>query len=107
MNEVLTRKSATLAGLFRYYTGRMCRNGHDAQRYTSNGCCVECCKPVRYKRKMLSPPDRTVRLVLRVPHDSTDDHVRRLSLWIARECVPAFFKAEYDRAMKDAGLSTA
>lgn len=105
MYEVLTRKSAVLAGLLRYYTGRMCRNGHDCQRYTSNGCCVECTKPVRYKRRLVSPPDRTVRLTLRVPFSSGDDHIRRLSLWIAAECVPAFFKAEHERAKAEAGIA--
>lgn len=37
-----TRDEATALGLKRYYTGRRCSKGHDAERFTSNGGCVEC-----------------------------------------------------------------
>lgn len=40
--EKLTRQQAAQKGLHRYYTGKPCRNGHDAERYTSTGSCVVC-----------------------------------------------------------------
>jgi hypothetical protein len=39
-----TRLAAAAAGLTRYNTGRPCRNGHVADRYTSTGNCSECLK---------------------------------------------------------------
>lgn len=38
----MTRREAAAAGLTRYYTGRACLNGHEAQRFTSTGACVKC-----------------------------------------------------------------
>lgn len=40
----MTRNEAAAAGLTRYNTGRPCRNGHTADRYTSTGNCCECLK---------------------------------------------------------------
>ncbi|MEX9793562.1 hypothetical protein [Morganella morganii] len=40
--EVINRKTAVLKGLVRFYTGKSCKNGHDAERYTSTGACVVC-----------------------------------------------------------------
>ena len=42
MFPVQTRKQAAAAGMTRYYTGRPCSKGHDAQRFTSTGVCVKC-----------------------------------------------------------------
>ena len=41
---LITRKEAKAQGLARYYTGKPCKNGHIAERITSNGTCLECCK---------------------------------------------------------------
>lgn len=38
------RQAAATAGILRYNTGRPCRNGHIADRYTSTGNCCECTK---------------------------------------------------------------
>lgn len=40
--KVITRQAAALAGQTRFYTGKICRNGHTAERYVVNGACVEC-----------------------------------------------------------------
>lgn len=37
-----TRREAAMCGLSRFWTGRPCRSGHIAERYTSNGQCVQC-----------------------------------------------------------------
>lgn len=42
MVPVMTRRAAVEAGLKRYYTGRPCSKGHDAQRFTSTGACIKC-----------------------------------------------------------------
>lgn len=38
----LPRPLAIALNRKRYYTGELCRNGHDAERLVSNGKCVRC-----------------------------------------------------------------
>jgi hypothetical protein len=40
----MKRREAKALGLEKYNTGKPCRNGHLADRYTSGGECLECCK---------------------------------------------------------------
>ena len=40
----MERAEARALGLLRYCTGRICRNGHMADRRTNNGRCVECAR---------------------------------------------------------------
>ncbi|MDX6911771.1 hypothetical protein SJZ84_13140 [Hafnia paralvei] len=40
--EKITRVEAAKRGMNKFYTGKRCRHGHDAERYTINGACVEC-----------------------------------------------------------------
>lgn len=42
MFPVLTRRQAAEQGLKRYWTGRACSKGHEAQRFTSTGVCIKC-----------------------------------------------------------------
>lgn len=42
MFPIQTRRQAAEAGQKRYYTGKPCSKGHDAQRFTSTGVCVKC-----------------------------------------------------------------
>jgi len=40
---LITRKEAKAKGLNRYYTGQPCKKaGHNAERRTINGACVDC-----------------------------------------------------------------
>lgn len=39
---IISRAEARARGLIRYYTGKICKNGHIADRYSHNGCCAEC-----------------------------------------------------------------
>ena len=41
-NTIETRKQATMSGKRKYYTGKPCKYGHFALRYTSNGICTKC-----------------------------------------------------------------
>jgi hypothetical protein len=40
--KTVRRIDAIELGLDRYYTGKLCRCGHDSERYTANGHCVTC-----------------------------------------------------------------
>lgn len=40
--QIVTRAQAIALKRHRYYTGRPCRHGHDAERYTINANCVTC-----------------------------------------------------------------
>ena len=40
--EITTRSEGLALGRKRYYTGKPCKNGHDAQRFVSTGACVAC-----------------------------------------------------------------
>lgn len=37
-----TRDAAWTAGATRYYTGELCKHGHRAERFVSNGGCMDC-----------------------------------------------------------------
>jgi len=39
---ILTRQEALAIGYIRYYTGKPCKHGHYAERYTNSRTCVEC-----------------------------------------------------------------
>ena len=39
---VQTREQAHAAGATKYYTGKVCVNGHATQRYVSSGICIGC-----------------------------------------------------------------
>lgn len=43
----LSRKDARLIGAVRYFTGKLCKNGHIDERFVSNGSCVTCEKERR------------------------------------------------------------
>lgn len=40
--QIITRKDAHASKITRYYTGRLCAHGHDAERFVSTGACVQC-----------------------------------------------------------------
>lgn len=40
--EIMKRRYAADHGYRKYYTGRLCKNGHDSMRYTTTGMCVSC-----------------------------------------------------------------
>jgi hypothetical protein len=44
-----SRKEAIKAKRTKYYTGKPCKHGHVAERYTIMGTCVECLKAHRDK----------------------------------------------------------
>ena len=40
--QIITRADAKAQGLGKYFTGKLCKNGHIAERRTNGGGCVEC-----------------------------------------------------------------
>lgn len=42
VRSVISREEARAAGLFRYFTGKPCKNGHAAERFVSNSACSAC-----------------------------------------------------------------
>ena len=46
MNAIISRDVAAKDGKKRFYTGKPCKKGHDSERYTSTGGCIECLHPV-------------------------------------------------------------
>jgi hypothetical protein len=40
--EIISRKEAKEKGLVRYFSGRTCKKGHQAEHYTGSGCCIRC-----------------------------------------------------------------
>lgn len=54
--EVISRKHALEQGLTRYYTGKICRYGHDSERFTSSRACVQCS---RERSKSARPDGKT------------------------------------------------
>ena len=47
----ITRKQAQIAGLPRYFTGKPCKQGHIAERYTGNKTCCLCGNATANKAK--------------------------------------------------------
>lgn len=41
---VIKRRAAWEAGLTKFYTGRSCSHGHDAQRWVVSGACILCAR---------------------------------------------------------------
>lgn len=39
---MMKRSEALQQGLPKYRTGKRCKNGHDSERYTLSGVCVQC-----------------------------------------------------------------
>lgn len=63
-----TREEAVLLNLAKYWTGKPCRAGHAALRYTSSGACIACNDGYRrrFARKDQSPSPGMVPVTLLV-----------------------------------------
>lgn len=53
------RKAARLAGLTRYFTGKLCPRGHAAERFVSTKACIVCNEAVNLKWRA-DNPEKTV-----------------------------------------------
>lgn len=50
---VLSRTEAAMSGLSRFYTGKLCRDGHRSERYVTNRQCVACNAGKARQRELL------------------------------------------------------
>lgn len=48
--DKISKKSAEVLGLRRFFTGKPCKHGHISERYTMSYMCVECCR-IRGEKK--------------------------------------------------------
>lgn len=51
--KIITRKEAIAAGKSVYYTGKVCKNGHNAMRYVTSSTCIECQRISRDQERAL------------------------------------------------------
>ena len=69
----MERREAKAAGETQYYTGRACKNGHEAGRYTKTGHCVICARDAAARDRAIGPrhdPDEKWRAgLLLTPED--------------------------------------
>lgn len=78
--EIMTRTEAARKGLTFYSSGKSCKHGHDAVRYTCNGICVECNKANNSKLTKELRFGRNNRLVNNFVYEShPDDHAALLA----------------------------
>lgn len=100
---IISRDDAYRAGKTRYFTGKPCKNGHLAQRYTSTGGCVECLAPLKLRRHPLRKdlvPYTCPKLW--VPTGTTRAQYEALETYL-HTCVDAFFK----HALNDSNYTSA
>lgn len=68
--NIIERKDAKNAGFYRFFTGRPCKNGHVAYRYTTSGSCSKCIsdnrKLVGFSRGVFEGPDSHVEILRQV-----------------------------------------
>ena len=55
--KIISRADAKAQNLKHYYTGKPCKHGHDAERYTNDGKCVTCVKS-RVRNYVTLNPDK-------------------------------------------------
>ena len=95
--EIITRKQAFERALVRFYTGKPCKNGHDAERYTSMGGCVKCVNTTWKVPKLLRGgplPANSLnaqQMLVEIPRDATDEQRAEFVRWVQHSCVPTFF----------------
>lgn len=85
------RHQAAREGKTRFYTGTPCRRGHDCERYTSTGGCVECVNPKVFKRRVSGQDVRRVitPIVMLVDRRLNDQQIVELDKYL-QSCVGQF-----------------
>jgi len=52
--QIIKRKEAIDQGIYKYFTGKPCKHGHTAERYSNNGDCCSCSK-TKYENNKRNP----------------------------------------------------
>lgn len=104
---VISRTAAYKAGLRHYFTGKPCKQGHLAQRYVTNGACLECLNPFKLRRhphrKDLEP---YVCPKLWVPTGATPEQYVALETYL-QTCIDTFFEHQRKLAAERYNIETA
>ena len=79
----MTRAEAKLKGLKRYYTGKPCSKGHDAERLVSNCCCVTCSQE-KYRAYVVSHPEQMKHRARDYNRKNPERTKRRYKEWRSR-----------------------
>lgn len=80
--RVIARDNARALGLRRYFTGRVCKRGHLAERYVINGGCVDCLNPPAMP---LAPPGcHAIAVTINVPIGLTGQPAELLAIELQR-----------------------
>jgi|HubBroStandDraft_3_1064219.scaffolds.fasta_scaffold17236_4 hypothetical protein len=87
--EIISRRAARFEGRKRFYTGHVCKYGHDSERYTSTGGCISCLDPTWRQVKAQIGED-ILKIIVRIPATMTYERRGALARWIQDSCVPAF-----------------
>ena len=56
--DIISRKESLIKGLKKYFTGKLCKNGHLSERYSKDGVCCECGRIKLKKHQYLYPGKR-------------------------------------------------
>lgn len=67
MNKI-TRRTATKLKLKKYFTGKLCKNGHVNYRYTKSGVCVSCI----YESRKTVPKLKITKLTIKIANEDRD-----------------------------------
>lgn len=72
--EIITKKAARNLGLTKYFTGKLCINGHISERSVATGHCCEC-ERERSRQRFAEDPDK-VRASIRASYARRADAIR-------------------------------
>lgn len=101
---IISRKEAVEQGLVHFYTGKPCKRGHDANRYSNSGACVPCMmgrvkayndkfrRPVLRATRAPNDSPRVYQFKMEVPIEATEEQRAEFVKWLQLQCVPAFFE---------------
>lgn len=116
--DIKSRSQALAAGDSKYWTGKLCRNGHASLRYTSCGACCDCLAAHRMKyatatqelRSGGGPSSRVARLLVDIQiteqgRAALDAKLRRLHEDLRRAQDAADFARQQRESLKTAALA--
>ena len=98
--EIISRNQAFAEGKTRFYTGRPCKNGHDCERYTSMGGCVNC---INGKNKTWVVPKllrgsaipvtnpRAHQMLIEIPFGATPEQIVGWTRYVQHTCAQVYW----------------
>jgi len=112
--QIISRQHAITQRLSKYFTGKPCKNGHIAARYTKSSVCMECLHPTftstdREQRQSIKVVRDAARSQMirhgYVLHSSDLDSFAAMALFYARLHEPALTPGDLGRMLTSTGLN--